>query len=55
LVVVLAPREDRHLVEVFGKPGRRSIERSVMQTRSTLDHDLDASAYLGAQGDMLIY
>ena len=22
LVVVLAPREDRHLVEVFGKPGR---------------------------------
>jgi hypothetical protein len=40
LVVVLAPREDRHLVEVFGKQGRRSIERSVMQTRSTLDHDL---------------
>ena len=46
LVVVLAPREDRHLVEVFGKPGRRlgDVHEAVVDGRRLRmqTHDLVA-------------
>ena len=46
LVVVLAAREDRHLVEVFGKPGRRlgKVHKAVVDGRrlGVQTHDLVA-------------